>query len=89
MKWPSEEALENTNNMLKEIFVQAKPAELLVAWLGYGERILAAKKMLSKDLETEPVWFDIEDMSKLRDWFSLLGLTKGNDYQSSPSVLPV
>ncbi len=87
-KWPSEEALENTNTMLREIFAQAKPAEFIVAWLGYGEKILAAKKVPSKDLQTEPVWFDIQDLTDVRDWFALLGITKGKDYRSSPSVLP-
>jgi len=73
---------------IKKILAQAKPAELVVAWLGYGERILAAQKILSKDLESEPVWFDVEDLSQVRDWFSLLGLTRGKDYRSASSVLP-
>jgi len=57
-KWPSDEAGKNTNKRVRQIFAQAKPAELAVAWLGYGERILAAKKIPSTDLESEPVWLD-------------------------------
>jgi len=87
-KWPSDDALENTNRRTKEILAQANPAELVVAWLGYGERILAAQKIPAKDLESEPVWFDVQNLSEVRDWFSLLGLTRGRDYRNTPSVLP-
>lgn len=75
-KWPSEHAREEANRKLSKILAQAKPAELLVAWLGYGERILAARKFSPKDLDMEPAWFTVDDKSKFRDWFPLLGLSK-------------
>jgi hypothetical protein len=87
-KWPSEKAREITDKKIKKILGQVKPAEVVVAWLGYGEKLLATKKIPSKDLEKEPVWFDVEDLSEVRDWFSLLGLTRGRDYRKTASVLP-
>jgi hypothetical protein len=75
-KWPSDDAREEANRKLSKILAQAKPAELLVAWLGYGERILAARKFSPKDLDMEPAWLTVDDKSKFRDWFPLLGLSK-------------
>jgi hypothetical protein len=75
-KWPSVHAREEANTKLSKILAQAKPAELLVAWLGYGERILAARKFPPKELDMEPAWLTVDDKSKFRDWFPLLGLSK-------------
>jgi hypothetical protein len=75
-KWPSDDSREEANTKLSKILTQAKPAELVVAWLGYGERILAARKFPPKELDSEPAWLSVDDKSKFRDWFPLLGLSK-------------
>lgn len=74
---PSDEHRKKLDDQLQAILDQAKPAELVVAWSGYGECILAAKKISARELVVAPNWFSVEDLSQMRDWFSLLGLVKG------------
>src|SRR5205823_13298738 len=46
----SEEARDKADRTLEKILAQARPAELIVAWRGYAERILAARKVPVTDL---------------------------------------
>jgi hypothetical protein len=85
---PSAAAQEKLQQELERILAQAKPAELVVAWLGYGETLLAARKISPKVLEDEPNWFSLNSPSEVRDWFQFLGLVKGRDYESRPNRGP-
>jgi hypothetical protein len=73
---PSEESREVADRELQRILDRARPAELVVAWVGYGERILAARKVPAADLVNVPDWFSRNDSAEGRDWFSLLGLVR-------------
>jgi hypothetical protein len=71
---PSEESRQEADREVQRIIRSAKPADLVVAWTGYGERILAARKIPAAELANVPDWFSSNDSSDGRDWFSLLGL---------------
>jgi hypothetical protein len=73
---PSEETGEVADRQVERILGQAEPAELVVAWTGYGDRVLAAKSVPAAELVDAPDWFSVDDPSNLPDWFSLLGLAK-------------
>jgi hypothetical protein len=73
---PSKEAAESTDRDVQRILDQAQPAELVVAWIGYGEKILAAKRVPPSDLMDVPDWSHREDPAGDGDWFSRLGLVK-------------
>jgi hypothetical protein len=71
---PSEEGRGEVDREVQRLFRSAKPAELIVAWTGYGERILAARRIPAAELANVPDWFSGNDSSDGHDWFSLLGL---------------
>lgn len=59
---------------IEPILAQAAPASLLVAWIGFGEDVLAARKAPPVAL-TASDWFSAESPSA-PDWFALLGLSR-------------
>jgi hypothetical protein len=73
---PSEEAREAADRAVASVLAHARLAELVVAWAGYGERILAARRMPASELQGVPDWFSAEDPGQLRDWFTFLGLPR-------------
>ena len=75
-KLPSEQVREEVDRAVQRFLAQAKSAELIVAWSGYGERILAAKSVPAKELNEFPDWFSLEDPHSGRDWFAVLGLVR-------------
>jgi hypothetical protein len=75
-RWLPEEKGPAEDQVVQQVLARAKPAELLIAWVGYGERVLAAKKLPPEKLSGVPDWFSLEDPTQVRDWFSLLGLNK-------------
>lgn len=75
-KQPSEEARTAADREIDHILKAAQPAEMLVAWEGYGEKILAATKVPASELNQVPDWFSLEDPSTAPDWFSLLGVPR-------------
>jgi hypothetical protein len=75
-RFPSDEAAAQADRDLSAVLAKAAAPELIVAWAGYGERILAAAPQPHGELETVPDWFSVEDPHEIRDWFSRLGLVK-------------
>ena len=73
---PSEESRELADRKVQRILDRAQPAELIIAWAGYGERILAARTVPAADLANVPDWFSRTDPAEGRDWFALLGLIR-------------
>jgi hypothetical protein len=73
---PPEAMRPEFERQLANVLVEAKPPEWLVAWQGYGEEILAAKKVSSRLIANERDWFSQDDGKPTEDWFSLLGLDK-------------
>jgi len=76
---PSEEARRMADREIERILENAKPAELVIAWAGYGETILAARRVPATDLEKVPDWFSRDDSFQEPDWFSLLGLARSKE----------
>lgn len=70
---PSDEARQEADRELQRILQSAEPAELVVAWAGYGEKILAARKVPAAELADVADWF-AQDSTDGRDWFSWLQL---------------
>lgn len=73
---PSEEAREAADRAVASLLAQARPADLIAAWTGYGERILAARKVSASELQGVPDWFSVEDPGQARDWLAYLGLPR-------------
>lgn len=82
---PSDEARDAVDRELEFILKKARPAELVVASSGYGEKVLAAVKVPAAELIETPDWFSAEG-NDTRDWFALLGLKKGSKYNSAKPV---
>jgi hypothetical protein len=61
---------------VQRILDRAKPAELVIAWSGYAEKTVAARKMPAADLANVPDWFSRDDSTEGRDWFSFLALVR-------------
>jgi len=72
----SDEARELADRDVQRILATEKPAELVVAWAGYAEKILGARKMPAADLANVPDWFSRDDSTEGRDWFSVLALVR-------------
>jgi hypothetical protein len=72
----SEEARQMADREVQRILDKAQPAELVLAWAGYGETILAARKVPAADLAAVPDWFARDPSTEGPDWFTLLGLGK-------------
>jgi hypothetical protein len=53
-------------------------AELIVAWTGYAEKVLAARRLPAAELANQRDWFSRENSTATRDWFGLLGLVGSN-----------
>jgi hypothetical protein len=70
----SERARQEADRDIQRMLVLAKPAELVVAWTGYADKILAARRLPAGELANQPDWFSREDSTADRDWFGLLGL---------------
>jgi hypothetical protein len=73
---PSEEARQMADREVERLLAQAKPPELVLAWTGYGETVLAARKVQAADLASVPDWFARDPSAEGSDWFTLLGLVK-------------
>lgn len=67
---------EIADRAMQRVLEKTAPAELVVAWTGYGDKILAARKVPAAELSQARDWFSIEDPAAFRDWFALLGLSK-------------
>jgi hypothetical protein len=72
----SAEAREKADREVERILDRARPAALVVAWAGYGDRILAAQNVPAAELADVPDWFSREDSTEGHDWFSLLELQR-------------
>jgi hypothetical protein len=72
---PDQTVREGNRQQLDDVLAEAKPAELLVAWQGYGESILAAKQVAPRALAQAPDWFS-QQGNGTTNWFSILGLDK-------------
>jgi len=70
-RYASADAAQDADQELEAIVERAQPAKLIVAWNGYGERILAAKKVAA-GLEDYPDWFARD--SDQPDWLAFLGI---------------
>jgi hypothetical protein len=71
----SDEAFqEQADKKVEEILTKARPAELLLAWSGYGEKVIAARKLSPDKFDGVPDWFSRDNRNHDHDWFSLLGL---------------
>lgn len=82
-RWPvwvprrgPEETAAAVDGALEPVLAQARPAELLVAWAGYGETIFAARCVEAAVLRDVPEWFALETPQQQRDWFAFLGLAR-------------
>jgi hypothetical protein len=64
------------NQQLETILASAKPPCLLAAWIGFGEDVLAARRLPPAELADAPDWFSVENPEQARDWFALLGLNR-------------
>ena len=73
-KSPSEDARQEADRGVQRIVELAKPAELLIAWIGYGERVLAARRLPAAELANLGDWFSRDESNRGKDWFRLLGL---------------
>ena len=82
-RWPvwaptpaaSAESQTIADSTIQSILAKAQPPELIVVWSGYGDRILAARRMAGQDLEKAKDWFSQQDSESSRDWFAELQLT--------------
>jgi len=73
---PSQEAAAYADQEVQGLLEEAQPAELVVAWSGYGERVLAAKRIPAAELVRVPDWFSADNATIPADWFSVLGLVR-------------
>jgi len=73
---PTEEVRSDLNRRLEDILNRAAPPEWLIAWTGYGEQVLAARKLPARELVGVPDWFSLENGRPERDWFADLALAK-------------
>lgn len=73
---PSEGLRQEADRAVQQILDRAVPSELVLAWVGYGEQVLAARRVAAPELSAAPDWFSISDPTQIRNWFSLLGLAK-------------
>jgi len=71
---PSEDVRRATDQALQEALAMAKPADLVLGWSGYGEKILAARRLPGNDLARASDWFSAENPAEAPDWFAILGL---------------
>jgi hypothetical protein len=85
---PSEEAREAADRALGEALALAKPADLVLAWSGNGERILAARRLPANDLARAPDWFSSENGAESPDWFAILGLADRKGSHGGPLSSP-
>jgi hypothetical protein len=76
--FPSEDARQEADRDVQPILQLAKAAELIIAWTGYGERVLAARRLPPAELADLPDWFSRDDSNRGRDWFRFLGLAGTN-----------
>jgi hypothetical protein len=77
--WPhgvTEAFFDEMETQLHAIFARSRPAELLVAWVGCGEEIVAARRIYPSELAHEPDWL-AGGWTEARDWFAALRLTRG------------
>lgn len=65
-QFPSDDARQTADHRIQEVLDRAVPAELIVAWVGYGDMILAAKRLR------------LGTQHDIYDWFSFLGLVKSS-----------
>lgn len=72
----SEEARQKADRAVREILDKARPAELAVAWIGYCDRVLAAREMPLKELNEQAEWFSLDDPNHIANWFERLGLAR-------------
>lgn len=81
-KRPSEAERDAVDRQWRATLCQASPAEWVVAWSGYGDKLLAAKKIPADELAHVPDWFSQDGLGPTRDWFGLLGLRKDQAHAS-------
>jgi hypothetical protein len=79
---PPAEVRDAVNREVDRVLAEAGPPDLVVAWTGYGEKVLAARRLPAEDLQGVPDWFSAEGPG--RDWFALLGLTRQANGESQP-----
>jgi hypothetical protein len=68
---------------VQSMLATAGPPALIVAWEGYGERMMAARRLPAEELLDIPDWFSLEEPAGGRDWFALLGLSRRGTLQAS------
>jgi hypothetical protein len=73
---PPDAGRERADQELQAILGRAQRPELLVAWSGYGENLLAARKVPPQELAAVPDWFSSPGPGGAEDWFSRLGLSR-------------
>jgi hypothetical protein len=72
---PSNDERAAVDRELETILRTAKPADLVVAWSGYGEKVLAAARVPAEELNHVLDWFSAVG-NDTRDWFAALGLER-------------
>jgi hypothetical protein len=84
---PSDADRERAERELQTILDRARPPELLIAWSGYGENVLAARKVPADELAAVPDWFSLQGPDEGDDWFSRLGLSRSEPHSPEATVL--
>jgi hypothetical protein len=85
--FPSEEAAQEADRAVGRLLDRAETARWVVAWSGYGERIVAARGVGPEELAGATDWFSVADPTSARDWFLFLGLPRkdgGDGVPQSP-----
>jgi hypothetical protein len=69
---------------VEEVLSRVEPPSLLVAWTGYGDYVLAARRLPPSAFADAPGWFfsTEEEEAPRKDWFALLGMSR----QSLPDL---
>src|SRR5205823_14586621 len=67
-KLSSEEARASADRAVEGMLDRAEPAELIVAWAGYGQVTLTAKRMPAEALRELPDWFAVANPAEIPAW---------------------
>ena len=78
-QYASKQVYELVEQQLAEVMGKAGSATTVVAMSQWGEKILAARALSSSDTKYVQSWFSLKEPKPSRDWFSFVGLVRGNN----------